>query len=140
MERLIKRLFSNRLITHRISDLIYQSSDQNIQDNNICIGIEKDNGARQFCYLSIDELTIFYQHSTVLERFLYELIPPASQVKIYIDFEYYVDNNLDIQNSHTGLSSCLKILHCLLTCQTDSISTPNNQIDLALREFLVLEA
>jgi len=140
MERLIKRLFSNKIVTHRISDLINQLSDQNIQDNNICIGIEKDNGARQFCYLSIDELTIFYQHSTVLERFLYELIPPENQVKVYIDFEYYIDNNLDIENSHIGPNSCLKILHCLLTCQTNSIFTTSKQIDLTLQEFLVLEA
>ena len=140
MERLIKRLFSNKVITHRISDLIYQSSDPNIQNTNICISIEKDTGAREFCYLSVDELTTLYQHSAVLERFLYELIPPANQVKIYIDFEYYMDNNLDIQHSHTGPSSCLKILHYLLTFQTDSISKTNNQIDLALQEFLVPEA
>jgi len=138
--KLINRFFPNKIITYRISDLIDQTSNQNIKNNDICISIETDSNSRRFCYLTIDELIILYKHSPVLERSLYELISPTCQVKAYIDFEYHVNSNLNIQNSQIGSNCCLKILHLMLNPPDYIISEENKYIDLVLKQFLVLEA
>jgi hypothetical protein len=139
IEKLIKRLFSHKVVTSRLSDLINQLLNQNL-NNHICISIAKDNDSRLFTYVNIDELIILYQHSSVVQRSLYELITPGTQVKTYIDFEYYINNNLDIQDSRIGASCFLKILYYFLNFQDNNIYEKNNYINLILQQFLVLEA
>ncbi len=139
IEKLIKRLFSHKVVTSRLSDLINQLLNQNL-NNHICISIAKDNDSRLFTYVTIDELIILYQHSSVVQRSLYELITPGTQVKTYIDFEYYINNNLDIQDSRIGASCFLKILYYFLNFQDNNIYEKNNYINLILQQFLVLEA
>ncbi|CAF4221896.1 unnamed protein product [Rotaria magnacalcarata] len=87
-----------------------------------------------------DELIILYQHSNVIERSLYELMTPVNQVKAYIDFEYYIDNNLDIKNSHIGPICLLKIFYFLLNFLDHNDQHNNDQIAHILQQFLILEA
>jgi len=139
IDKLLKRLFPNKIIAHRLCDLIQQSCNQQTHNSHICIAIEKDNHTREFCYVTIDELIKLYQHCPVIERCLYELIPPTNQVKAYIDFEYHIDNNLAIGNSYNAVKCCLKLFRCLLCVQTNT-TDDRNYIDIALKEFLLLEA
>lgn len=139
IEKLIKRLFKNKVVTHRLVDLMDQLSNQNLK-NMICISIETDNNSRQFSYFTIDELIILYQHSSVIERTLYELITPANKVKAYIDFEYYIDNNLEIKNSYIGPTCLLKIFYYFLNFQDHNVQQNNDQITYLLQQFLILEA
>ncbi|CAF1443256.1 unnamed protein product [Adineta steineri] len=132
------RLFPNKIITYRILDLIHLSSNENIKNSDICVSIEINTNSRRFCYLTINELITLYQNSPVLERSLYELISPNSKVKAYIDFEYYIDNNPDIQNSQIGISCCLKMLHLFLNSEQNI--EPNKYTNLILKQFLVLES
>jgi hypothetical protein len=140
VEKLIKHLFPNKIITYRLSELKDRLSLHDSTMKYIYISIEKDNNSRQFCYVTIDELKALYDHSTTNERSIYELITSENQVKAYIDFEYYVNNNLDIENSHTGVNCILKILYYLLNSEKDNIDETDNQINTILKEFLILEA
>ncbi|CAF4023524.1 unnamed protein product [Rotaria magnacalcarata] len=114
-------------------------SNQNLK-NITCISIETDNNHCQFSYFTIDELIILYQHSNVIERSLHELMTPVNQVKAYIDFEYYIDNNLDIKNSHIGPICLLKIFYFLLNFLDHNDQHNNDQIAHILQQFLILEA
>ncbi|CAF1678640.1 unnamed protein product, partial [Rotaria magnacalcarata] len=87
-----------------------------------------------------DELIILYQHSNVIERSLYELMTPVNQVKACIDFEYYIDNNLDIKNSHIGPICLLNIFYFLLNFLDHNNQHNNDQIAHILQQFLILEA
>jgi hypothetical protein len=140
IEKLIKHLFPNKVVTHRLSDLMDQLSNQNSRNTHINISIEKDNNTRQFCYLTIDELILLYQHSSVIQRSLYELITPEKLVKAYIDFEYYIDYNRDIENCHIGANCILKILYYLLNLHENNIQEKHSSMGFILKEFLVLEA
>ncbi|CAF4129573.1 unnamed protein product [Rotaria magnacalcarata] len=86
------------------------------------------------------ELIILYKNTTGIDRNLYEIIIATNPVKAYIDFEYYVDNNLEMQNHYIGSNCCLKIFHYLLNFTHHTHYQSENHIDLALEEFLVLEA
>lgn len=140
LQNLIRRLFPTKIVSHYLSDLIHQSSHQNINTNHICLSIEKNNGSRDFCYLTMEELTTLYQYCPVIERSLYELICPTNSVKAYIDFEYYTENNLDIQDHRVGPKCCLKILHYLLNFPDNTTCQKENYLDIVLQQFLVLEA
>lgn len=140
IEKLLKRLFPNKLITHRLSELNNNLSKQDVENIYICISAEKENGSRIFCYVTFDELIILYQCCPLTERFLYELINETKQVKSYIDFEYYINNNNDITNPYIGPNTCLKILYSLFKEQNDTNNETDNFIHLALKQFLVLDA
>ncbi len=140
VEKLIKHLFPNKIITYRLSELKDKLSLQYSTMKYIYISIEKDNNTPQFWYLTIDELKALYEHSTANERSIYELITCENQVKAYIDFEYYVNNNLDIKNSHTAVNCILKIVYYLLNFEKHNIDETDNQINMVLKEFLILEA
>ncbi|CAF1677678.1 unnamed protein product [Rotaria magnacalcarata] len=140
VEKLLKHLFQNIIITHRLSDLTDHLSQQNLEKSHIYITIEKDNGGRQFTYLTHDQLITLYEHCPVMERSLYELIFSENQVKLYIDFEYYTNNNADIENSHIGSNCCLKILYYLFNMQINDVDKNNDCVNIALQQFLVLEA
>jgi hypothetical protein len=142
VQNLIKRLFPNEILTHHILDLNNQLFEQNDNKERIHISIEKENKSRQYCSLTIEQLKTLYQHCPVLQRTLYESIPPTKFVKTYIDFEYYINNNLDIQNHHIAPICCLKIFYYLLN--VSDYSNTNNTIEISteniLKQFLVLEA
>ena len=60
--------------------------------------------------------------------------------KTYVDFEYYIDNNVDIKDQYIGATCFLKILHYILNCFGGINFENNNSIHTALQRFLVLEA
>ncbi|CAM4824241.1 unnamed protein product [Rotaria magnacalcarata] len=62
------------------------------------------------------------------------------EVKTYIDFEYYIENNHDINNHFIGTNCLLKILHLSLNFSYHQFCQSQNTIDIALKQFLVLEA
>jgi len=141
IENLMKSLFPKEIITHHLIDLNDQLLEQNNNKKNIHISIEKEKKSRQYCSLTVEQLLTLYQYCPIIERTLYELIPPTKPVKTFIDFEYYINNNLDIENHHISPISCLKILYYLLNVlddfQTNTIETYTESI---LKQFLVLEA
>jgi hypothetical protein len=140
IQKLIKQHFPNKIITHRLSDLIYHVSNQNLDNSYIYLSIEKDNNSREFCYLMIDELVTLYQECPMLERSLYEIIISTNEVKVYIDFEYYTITNLDIKSSHIGPNCILKIFYHLLNFHRNTDLNTTNYIELAIQQFLVLES
>ncbi|CAF4064443.1 unnamed protein product [Adineta steineri] len=137
--KLIRSLFTNKVVSCRIKDLIDQLSNRNSK-NMICISMEIDNNSRQFSYFTLDELIILYQHSSVIERCLYELMTPENQVKAYIDYEYYIDSNLDIKICHTGPICLLKMSYYSLNSQIHNVQQNTDQITHILEQFLILEA
>jgi hypothetical protein len=139
VQNLIKRLFPNEIVTHHISDLNNHLLEQNNNKTRICISIEKENKCRQFCSLTMEQLTTLFQYCPLTQRALYESIPPTRVVKAYIDFEYCLDNNTDIKDHYLGLRCCQKILYYLLNCPDDSINTMEAYTENILKQFLVLE-
>ena len=89
-------------------------SKLSVNTNYVSITIERDNGSRQFCYFTVEELITLYNHCPANERTFYELILPTNLVKTFIDFEYNIDDNFDIQNHHVGIICCLKLFHHVL--------------------------
>jgi hypothetical protein len=141
IEILIKRLYLNKIIIHRISDLNNHISQQNNENFHINISLEKDNHSRDFCYLTLNEITIVYQQSIAYERCLYELILSTSRVKDYIDFEFYTSHNIDIQNSHIGPKCCLKSLYYYyLNSEHSNHINTTNSFNMVLSQFLVLDS
>src|SRR5947208_1127151 len=100
VQNIIKRLFPNKIVTHRIYDLNHQLIEYNTEKDGIYISIEKENKSRQFCSLTIEELITLFQCCSVTDRTLYESISPNKSVKLYVDFEYLIDKNLDIQDHY----------------------------------------
>ncbi|CAM2729007.1 unnamed protein product [Rotaria socialis] len=140
VQNLIKRLFPYKIITHRLSDLHNQLLQQNIDKNDIFLSIEKENKSRQFCCLSIEELLRLFECCPTTERTLYESISINKPVRTYIDFEYLIDKNLNIQNHYIGPMCCLKVLYYFLNAPDDTINTVESYIENILKQFLVLEA
>jgi len=140
IETLLKQLFPNKVITYRLSVLNNILSNKNESNECICIGIEKDNHSRIFCYLTLNELIKLSENCSLTERSFDEVISPNMRVKVYIDFEYYIDVNTDIQNSFTGISTCLKILHLLFNSNKNPGHENRKEIATTLRNILVLEA
>ncbi len=139
VEKLIRRVYPNKIITYRISDLVHNLSTKS--DNNyICISIETDNNSRRFCYLTLDELINVYRSCPVYERSLYELICAEQHVKAYIDYEYYITCNPDIIDSRIGPICCLKIFHLLLDFDEKFNYKQNINTDFIFENFLILEA
>ena len=60
--------------------------------------------------------------------------------KTYFDFEYYIDNNVDIKDQYIGATCFLKILHYILNCFGGINFENSNSIHAALQRFFVLEA
>ena len=139
-QKLIKHLFPNKIITQRLLDLIHYLSKKHVENAYRYTSIEKDNNCREFCYFMLDELMILYQQCPVSERSLYEIITLSKQVKAYIDFEYYTNNNLAIQSPHIGPNCFLKILYYLLDFQRNTNFKTTNYTSLAMQQFLVLES
>ncbi|CAF4790373.1 unnamed protein product [Rotaria magnacalcarata] len=137
---IIKNLFPSKLISHHICDLVNQLPEQIIKSNYIFLSIENDNKTRQFFYSSIEELIALYNQSSRNERSLYEIIFLTNIVKTYVDFEYYIDNNLDINDHCIGANCFLKILHYTLNGFDHKEDLNENYIDIALQQLLVLEA
>lgn len=137
---LFHRLFPTEILTHRLTDL----NDYLLQTNNnhsgIWLSIEKKNKSRQYCCLTIDQISKLYDNCPVLERTLYESISPDKRVKVFVDFEYYTNNNSDIKDHSIGPMCCLKILYYLLNNQENNINIINNHSENILKQFLVLEA
>ena len=140
VQNLIRRLYPHKIITRCISDLNNQLLEHNSDKNDICISIENENKTRQFCCLTIDELTTLLGSCPVSNRTLYECISPNRFVKTYVDFEYLIDQNLDIQDHCIGPTSCLKILYYFLNVSDDTINTIENYNENILKQFLVLDA
>ncbi|CAF3244150.1 unnamed protein product [Rotaria sp. Silwood2] len=140
IQNLIKNLFPNKIITHHINDSTNEPSDQNTMTNDIYISIEKENKSRQFCRLTIEQLIILYEHCPVSDRTLYEFISLSKPVKTYIDYEYYIDKNLDIENHYIGPISSLKILYYFLNIPNNTIDTIETYTQKILKQFLVLQA
>jgi hypothetical protein len=138
VQNLINSLFPNQLLTHHLSELNNHLLENN--NNGIYISIEKENKCRLFCFLTMDQLAILYQYCPLTKRTLYESIPSAKRVKTFIDFEYYTDNNVDIQNHYIGAMCCLKILYCLLNSYDNNMKVLENLTENILKQFLVLEA
>jgi hypothetical protein len=137
VQNLIKRLFPHEIITHHISDLNDQLLDKR---DGIYISIEKENKSRQYCCLTIEQLITLFEYCPVTDRTLYESIPPNKFVKTYIDFEYLLDKNLDIQDHYIGVVSCLKTLYYFLNVPDDGTYTTESYTQNVLKQFLVLEA
>ncbi|CAM4840044.1 unnamed protein product [Rotaria magnacalcarata] len=123
-----------------LSNLIYDLQNNNEENSSFYISIENDSNSRQFCYLTLDELISLYRYCPVIERTLYEVIISTNFVKIYIDFEYYINNNKHIKESHIGPQTCLKIFQYFFNIGKNINSQTTNSTNLALQEFLVLEA
>ncbi|CAF4807066.1 unnamed protein product [Rotaria sp. Silwood1] len=123
-----------------MSDLNNQLLEQNGEKNDIHLSIEKENKSRQFCCLTIEELITLFEYCPVIHRTLYESISPNKTVKAYVDFEYLVDKNLDIQNHYIAPISCLKILYYFLNGPDDTITSVETYTENILKQFLVLEA
>jgi hypothetical protein len=140
IQKLLKRLFPYKIITHRLSDLIHHLSNQQNENTKTYISIEKDNTSREFCYFTLEELIILYQQCPAFERSLYEILIPTNQVKVYVDFEYYTDNNVDIKNAHIGPICFLKILYHLFNSEQTVNFKTTNYFDLVMQQFLVLDA
>ncbi|CAF1274921.1 unnamed protein product [Rotaria sordida] len=140
IQNLIKKLFPHNIITHHINDLTNEPSDQNNITNDICISIEKENKSRQFCRLTIEQLTTLFEHCPVSDRTLYEVISLSKPVKAYIDYEYFIDKNLDIENHYIGPISSLKILYYFLNIPNDAIDTIEIYTQKILKQFLILQA
>ncbi|CAF3951200.1 unnamed protein product [Rotaria sp. Silwood1] len=140
VKNLIEHLFPHKIITHRMSDLNNQLLEQNGEKNDIHLSIEKENKSRQFCCLTIEELITLFEYCPVIHRTLYESISPNKTVKAYVDFEYLVDKNLDIQNHYIAPISCLKILYYFLNGPDDTITSVETYTENILKQFLVLEA
>ena len=138
--QMMKQLFPNKSIVYHLSDLSIQSPDQATESNSIYIGIEKANKTRQFCCCTLLELISLYNHCSAYERSLYEIIFPTNLVKAYIDFEYDVHNNNDIEQRYTGIACSLKILYYALNLFDTNYDESGFSINNALHQFLVLEA
>ncbi|CAF1473112.1 unnamed protein product [Adineta ricciae] len=137
----IKRLFPYKSIFYRLTDFENPMMQDNHDKSEICISIEKENKSRQYCSLTFDQLTILYEYCPVYQRCLYESIPYNAPVKTYVDFEYYVNKNLDIQNHHIGLQCCLRTMFHLLNDTDIYLNTMEiNDDTFSLKQFLVLEA
>lgn len=137
----IKVLFPNELVTCRLSDLYSFKERSNENEKGIYISVEKNNKSREFCFLTLDQLNILFDYCPVNERTLYESIPGNIHLKLYLDYEYYIANNLEIQDHDIGLRSCLRIFDFLLNSQHDNqteIENKNNE--KFLNYFLVLDA
>ena len=140
IQKLINRLFLNKIITYKVSDLIDNVSNERLQNIYMYICIQTENDSRRFFYVTIDELIILFQNSESIQRSLYELILPTKQVKAYIDFDYYTKNNTSIKNSYTGPCCILKILYYFLNVDQTNTMDTNDRLTLALKQFLVLES
>ena len=138
--QLIKQLFPNKPIVHHLSDLSIQSPDQATESSSIYIGIEKANKTRQFCCCTLLELISLCNHCSAYERSLYEIIFPTNLIKAYIDFEYDIDNNTDIEQRYTGIACSLKILYYALNLFNTNYDESGFSINNALHQFLVLQA
>ena len=55
--------------------------------------------------------------------------------KTYVDFEYYIDNNVDIKDQYIGHIFFLKILHYIQSCFGGINFENNNSIHTALQRF-----
>lgn len=140
VKQIINNLFPNKKITYRLSDLLDQLRDDDSKSEYIYIAIEKINRSREFSYLTINELTTIYHHCPPLQRNLYEVIFPKKIVKTYIDFEYYTNYNLDIQNHCIPPATCLKIFYFILNPLNHTQNQNEDYIPTALEQFLLLEA
>ena len=107
--------------------------------NDVFLSIEKENKSRQFCSLTIEELLTLFECCPVTERTLYESISLNKTVKTYIDFEYLIDKNLNIQNRYIGPMCCLKVLYYFLDAPDDTINTIESYTENILKQFLVLD-
>ena len=99
-----------------MSYLINQLSDRSIKKSYIFVSIEKQNETRAFCYFTTEKLIILYSHCPSGERALYEIILPTNITKTYVDFEHYIDNNVDIKDQYIEATCFLKILHYIINC------------------------
>ena len=139
VQNLIRHLFPHKTITHHISDL-NQLLEQNNEKNDICISIENENKSRQFCCLTIQQSIRLFDSCPVPNRTLYECISSNKLVKAYIDFEYLIDKNRNIQNHYLGPVSCLRILYYFLNSTDNTINTIQRYAENILMQFLVLDA
>ena len=140
ISQIVQEFFPNKKLVHRICDLTAQLSETNNDTISISVAIEKSNGTRQFCFFSLDELLSLCHKTPLNERAFYEIIFPTNITKAYIDFEYRIENNLDIQDHHVGIMCCLKLLYSVLNF-SDHLSSQNViSIDTVLKQFIVLEA
>ena len=71
-----------------------------------------------------------------MECSLYELIAPTKQVKAYFDFEYYMKRNVDIQSSHIGANTCLKIFQYLFNYERNNIERTTDHTATALQNLI----
>ncbi|CAF2123702.1 unnamed protein product [Rotaria magnacalcarata] len=138
--QLIRHLFPCKIITHRINGLINQLPNNALRTNEIFVSIEKYSKTRQYFSCTLEALTKLYNECPPSHRNLYEVILPTNEVKTYIDFEYYIENNHDINNHFIGTNCLLKILLLSLNFSYRQFCQSQNDIDMALKQFIVLEA
>ena len=137
----IKTLFPQKLITHHLADLNRIESEFTVDNLSLTISFENNTRSRQFCHIIFEDLCMIFQRTRALERYLYEVISPFKPVKIYVDYEYLVMHNLDIQDHFIGPRCLLKVLYWLLSDRVRSeYYSEKEHMDLILNEYLVLTA
>lgn len=109
-------------------------------DGNVVVSIEKEEGKRIFCFLTISDFKLFFNEIPASRRCFYECIPPNHPVKLYIDFEYPIDIN-----PTTDENAAIKTVLVLMQTITDGSILPSfrdkeSLIDRILQDVLVLEA
>ena len=137
---IIQQLFPSKLIFYRLSDLLKESLSSVNEVESLCLSIETSNRSRRFSNFSLFELCTLFANTIESERSLYEIIPLSKSVKLYIDFEYLICFNDDIQDHASGLRSILKILYSVFYSKDISTDSEEEVLNLALQKFLVMTA
>lgn len=140
MQAKIKQLFPSKTIFHRLIDLGQEFASRVNCADSICISFETSVQCRKFCHFNLSELCFCIKQTKESDRSLYEVIPTSKPVKLYIDFEYCLSLNHDIDDHTTGLKFVLKILHFIFTTDEDSHVSNEQMIAQALEQYLVLTA
>ena len=140
MEVRIKQLFPSKRIFHRLVDINHQFLVEVNTNDNISLSFETSIQCRIFCNFGFSELCYWFQQTNESDRSLYEIIPPSKPVKLYIDFEYYLSVNHEIENHATGLKCILKVLQPIFNPNNVLYVSNEQFIDAGLGQWLVLTA
>lgn len=140
MEDKIKQLFPSKRIFHRLIDLNHEFLSEVDSNDNIWLSFETSIECRKFSSFGFSELCHWFQQTIESDRSLYEVISPSKPVKLYIDFEYYLSLNHDIEDPATGLKCVLKVLQSIFNSSNVSYISKEQLMNAALEQFLVLTA
>ena len=138
IRRKIENIWPEKKIFFQLNELLRLISMTDAKER-IILSIEKINHGREYCQMTLSELEFLYLLAPRINRSFYECIHQTHVVKVYIDFEYLLENNLAVDH-HRAIITCLKILLFYLKKSTDSNIIPNMDLPSVLDEFLVLNA